>query len=83
MHPRRTPIRKVRLCMEAEQKDTLAAPTFLEILETLSLEEQRAAVAWLEKRVAELGCIVPHRDISVPELFVQFLAHIDPKHFLN
>lgn len=69
--------------MEANQKDRLAAQTFLEIFDTLSLDEQYEAVAWLEKRAAELGCIVPHGNVAVPELFVEFVTRFYPIHFLN
>lgn len=57
-------------------------PGILDIVPTLPIEEQRAALAWLRQAVAELGCL-PDVETLVSENFVEFLPCCQTTHSLN
>lgn len=57
--------------MDSPKKDAQCAPSFIELLATLSIEEQRAALQWLREQHDQLGCMMDG-EISVPKDFLDF-----------
>lgn len=59
--------------MPCRKNNTLAAPSFFDILASLPIEEQRSALDWLREVGTELGCTIDE-EVPVPKDFLDFFA---------
>jgi hypothetical protein len=69
--------------MDVRRDTNATVPTFLDILVTLPIEDQRAALAWLRQVAEELGCPIIDNEIFVTEKPFDFMALIEATRSFN
>lgn len=68
--------------MDKRDNATSSPPGLLDILRTLSIEEKRAALAWLRSVAKELGCTLDE-EAPIAKNFLDFLSGRLPPRSLN
>lgn len=67
---------------DANPPQAVPASSFLDILLTLPIEQQREALAWLRQVAAELGCAT-REEVLVHKDFLDFFPFINTPRSLN
>lgn len=69
--------------MDSRENDAPAVPSFIDILGSLPIEEQRTTLVWLRGVGTALGCTIADEEILIAEDFLDFLPNLKPARSLN